>query len=322
VAILERRYEARVEEMLRDVEVPPEMGKGLLTRWETFAEPFAAALDAPAQRRHALEDGTGLLSHLGHKTGVAIASLQDQERPGLLKFLGPGPWDHQPSLATPADQVGEPWGEPDAVLVFDPSGFPQKATKSGGVARPGCGRLGQVDNCPVGASRADVSPTGPALVDRRLSLPEGGAKDRGRREEAGVPKAVSFPTRHELAWEMLTGWGGRRPHPGVAGDDERGRPWGFRQGWPTRNERDLLAAPSNLLIRDLEVAPPEDSGRGRPPQVPIARWDRWCGALAESAWTRIDGRDGANGAVVIDAVQRRTEARTEPGARVRRSCGS
>ena len=66
---MERRYEARLEEMLEDAEVSPEMLGGMLTRLETFVEPFAAALDEPAQRRHALEYLTGLLSNLEHKTG-------------------------------------------------------------------------------------------------------------------------------------------------------------------------------------------------------------------------------------------------------------
>src|SRR5512140_1433205 len=107
--------------MLEDAEVPPEMLEGMLTRWETFVEPFAEALDEPAPRRHALAYMTGLLSDLKHKTGEAIAYLHDQQRQGIQQFIGHGPWDHQPLLATLADQVGEQLGEPDAVLVFDPS---------------------------------------------------------------------------------------------------------------------------------------------------------------------------------------------------------
>ena len=125
---MERRYEARLEEMLEDAEVSPEMLEGMLNRLETFIEPFAEALDEPAQRRHALEYTTGLLSDLKHKTGEAIAYLHDQKRQGIQKFIGHVPWDHQPLFATLADQVGEQLGEPDAVLVFDPSGFPKKGT--------------------------------------------------------------------------------------------------------------------------------------------------------------------------------------------------
>ena len=106
---------------------------------------------------------------------------------------------------------------------------------------------------------------------------------------------------------------GRLPHAWIAGDDEMGRPSGFRQELRTQNERYLLAVPSNLLIRDLEVTPPEYSGRGRHPKVPFTRLDRWCRALPESAWTRIDVRDGAKGPLVIEAVKRRIQARTETG---------
>jgi len=310
---MERRYEARLEEMLEDAEVPPEMLEGMLTRLETFVEPFAEALDEPAQRRHALEYTTGLLSDLKHKTGEAIAYLHDQKRQGIQKFIGHVPWDHQPLFATLADPVGEQLGEPDAVIVFDPSGFAKKGVKSVGVARQWCGRLGKVDNCQVGVSMADVARKEHAIVNTRLYLPEEWAQDRGRREEAGVPETIKFPTRHGLALEMLEECRGRLPHAWIAGDDEMGRPSGFRQELRTQNERYLLAVPSNLLIRDIEVTPPESSGRGRHPQVPFTRWDRWCRALPDSAWTRIDVRDGAKGPLVIEAVKRRIQARTETG---------
>jgi SRSO17 transposase len=52
-----------------------------------------------------------------------------------LKFVGFVPWDHKPLLATLDHQVGEDLGEPDAVIVFDPSAFPKKGIKSVGVAR-------------------------------------------------------------------------------------------------------------------------------------------------------------------------------------------
>ncbi len=289
------------------------MLEGMLKRLETFVEPFAEALDEPAQRRHALEYTTGLLSDLKHKTGEAIAYLHDQKRQGIQKFIGQVPWDHQPLFATLADPVGEQLGEPDAVLVFDPSGFPKKGVKSVGVARQWCGRLGKVNNCQVGVSMAYVSRKEHAIVNTCLYLPEEWAQDRGRREEAGVPETIQFQTRHGLALEMLEECRGRLPHAWIAGDDEMGRPSGFRQEWRTQNERYLLAVPSNLLIRDIEVTPPEYAGRGRHPQVPFTRLDHWCRALPESAWTRIDVRDGAKGPLVIEAVKRRIQGRTETG---------
>lgn len=310
---MEQRYETRLAEMLEDAQVPPRILEGVLTRLEAFVHPFAEALQGSAPRRHALEYLTGLISKLDHKTGEGIAYLHDQERQGIQKFIGYASWDCGPLLATLADQVGQRLGEPDAVLVFDPSGFAKKGTKSVGVARQWCGRLGKVENCQVGVFMAYVSRKEHALVNMRLYLPEEWARDKPRRFEAGVPATVKFQTRHELALEMLKECGGRLPHSWVGGDDEMGRPASFRGKLREAGERYLLAVPSNLLIRDVEVAAPEYAGRGRRRLVPFVRLERWRQTLPESVWTRIEVRDGEKGPLAIEVVKRRIQARTETG---------
>jgi SRSO17 transposase len=132
---MERRFEASLVEMLSQVQVSPDLVEGLLTRLNEFVAPFAAARSEPEQRQYAGEYVTGLLSKLEHKTSEGIAYLHDQERQGIQKFIGNVPWDRQPLLTTLAREVGEDLGEPDGVIVFDPSGFPKKGTKSVGVAR-------------------------------------------------------------------------------------------------------------------------------------------------------------------------------------------
>ncbi len=52
---MERRYELRLEQMLAQAEVSPELVHGLFDRLEAFVEPFAKSLDQPEQRRHAAE---------------------------------------------------------------------------------------------------------------------------------------------------------------------------------------------------------------------------------------------------------------------------
>ena len=256
---------------------------------------------------------TGLLSKLPRKSGEAIAYLHDHHRNGLQNFVGSVPWGHKPLLATLAHQVGEDLGEPDGVIVFDPSAFAKKGTKSVGVARQWCGRLGKIENCQVGVFMAYVSRKEQALVNTRLYLPKEWAKDKARRKEAGVPKEVRFRTRHQQALEMLDESAAALPHSWVAGDDEMGRPSGFRGKLRGRGERYLLGVPSNLLVRDLEAPPPEYSGRGRYPKSPFLRLDRWRAALPEGAWTRIDVRDGEKGPLVVEVVKRRVQARTETG---------
>jgi SRSO17 transposase len=310
---MEQRYKLQLEQMLAQAEVSPELIQGLLDRLEAFVEPFATSLDRPEQRRHAAEYLTGLLSKLPRKSGEAIAYLHDQQRQGLQNFVGSVPWDHKPLLATLARQVGEEIGEPDGVIVFDPSGFAKKGVKSVGVIRQWCGRLGKIENCQVGVFMAYVSRKEHALVNARLYLPKEWAKDRARRKEAGVPKEVKFRTRHQLALEMLDECGQTLPHSWVAGDDEMGRPSGFRDQLRDRGERYLLGVPSNTLIRDLDVPPPDYSGRGRYPQSPFLRLDRWMAALPEEAWTSIDVRDGEKGPLIVEVAKRRVQARTETG---------
>jgi SRSO17 transposase len=310
---MERRYQQQLERMLAQAEVSPELTQGLMSRLENFVLPFTVGLVEPEQRRHTLEYITGLLSNLDHKTSEGIAYLHDQDPQGLQKFIGLVAWEHSPLLLTLAGQVGDDLGEPDGVLVFDPSAFAKKGTKSVGVARQWCGRHGKIENCQVGIYMAYVSRKDHALVDTRLYLPEEWTKDRTRRKAAGVPKGIKFRTRHELALEMLDEQGSVLPHTWIAGDDEMGRSSEFRRKLQARGERYLLAVPSNTLVRDLDEPPPEYSGRGRHPKSPFMRLDRRRATFAEEAWTRIEVRDGEKGPLVIEVLKRRVQARTPTG---------
>jgi SRSO17 transposase len=310
---MDRRFDTRLQEMLAQAQVSPELIKGLLSRLESFVQPFTAALAEPEQRRHTVEYLTGLLSKLKHKTGEGIAYLHDQERQGIEKFIGRVPWSDQSLLGTLARQVGADLGEPDGVIVFDPSAFAKKGTASVGVQRQWCGRLGKKENCQVGVYMAYVSRKEHAIVNTRLYLPKEWTKDRRRCKAAGVPKSVPFRTRHELALEMLEEHGAVLPHTWVAGDDEMGRPTEFRLKLRGKGERYLLAVPSNTLIRDLDAAPPEYVGHGPHAQNPFVRVDRWCAALPESAWTTFEVRDGEKGPLTVDVLKRRVRARTPTG---------
>jgi SRSO17 transposase len=308
---MERRFQARLDELLGDAEVRPGLLRGLLTRLQSFLEPFVESLLSPERRTNASHYVSGLLSDLASKDAESIAYLHDRERQGLQKFIGQAGWDHRPLIAELARQVGFELGQDDAVLVFDPSAFPKHGTKSVGVQRQWCGRLGKVDNCQVGVYLGYVSRSGHALVDFRLYLPREWTKDRKRMNEAGVPRGVRFCTRHELALQMLDEHGALLPHSWVAGDDEMGRSSHFRQQLRQRGERYLLAVPSNTLVRDLRAADPPCSGHGRRRKTPFARADAWCAALPEGAWRTVEVRDGEKGPLLVQAAWTLVQAKTE-----------
>lgn len=308
---MERRFRVRLAEMLEDAYVPPNLLRGVLPRLKTFLQPFLDALQTLQQRTNAHHYVQGLLSELGSKDVESIAYLHDRERQGLQKFIGQADWDHQPLLTELARQVGTELGQDDGVLVFDPSAFPKQGTESVGVQRQWCNRLGKIDNCQVGIYLGYVSRCEHALVDVRLYLPKEWAKRKRRRHKAGVPTAVRFRTRHELALEMLDERGALLPHAWISGDDELGRCSWFRQQLQSRNERYLLAVPCNTLVRDLTATAPTSEGRGRRRRAPFVSMQHWCAALPESAWETVEVRDGEKGPLVVQVAWTWVQARTE-----------
>ena len=265
------RYRLRKQQLLDECDITPEVFEGGIERLVEFARPFAECLVRREQRDHAQTYLAGLVSDLKRKTAESIADRHDQERHGLQHFVGSSSWDQRPLVRELACQVGRAIGTPDGVIVFDPSGFAKKGNASAGVQRQWLGRLGKVDNGQVGVFMAYASYHEHALVDVRLYLPKAWAKDRVRRQRCGIPKAVRYRTRHELALEMLKETGPLLPHGWVTGDDEMGRSSRFRAELRRLNEPDLLAVPSNTTIRDLEGETPQWSGRGRTPSAPSSR---------------------------------------------------
>lgn len=307
------RYRLRKQELLDECDVPPEVFQGGLERLAEFARPFANCLVRQEQRDHARTYLAGLISDLKRKTAESIAYRRDQERHGLQHFVGSSTWNHRPLLRELARQVGRAIGVPDGVIIFDPSGFAKKGNASVGVQRQWLGRLGKVDNGQVGVFMAYASNHEHALVDVRLYLPKAWAKDRARRKRCGIPKAVRYRTRHELALEMLTETGPLLPHGWITGDDEMGRSSRFRAELRRLKECYLLAVPSNTLVRDLEGAVPEWSGRGPHPKRAFEQARTWSKSLPPEAWRRIEVGAGERGPQFVELVATRVLARTDRG---------
>ena len=310
---MERRYEIRKRQILQDTQIKPGVTKGMLKRLEQFTEPFAAAFVRRDSRANIQTYLGGLLSDADRKNVESIAYHYDRQRGGLQYFIGQSSWSHHPLQQELARQVGQALGEADGVIGFDPSGFKKCGTESVGVQRQWLGRLGKVDNGQVGVYLAYASRKEYALVDERLYLPKSWAHDKKRRKKGGVPKEVCYQTRHELALDMLENNRELLPHQWITGDDEMGRSRGFRRDLRGLGEQYLLAVPSDTGIRDLAIAPPAYGGRGAPAKPPFMRVDRWCAALDERDWTRVDVRDGEKGPLVIELVKHRVLARTERG---------
>src|ERR1700740_1072355 len=199
---MERRFRVRLDELLDDAVVEPAVLRGMLPRLERFLEPFVASLETTERRSHAHHYVSGLASDLRRKNAEGIAYLHDQERRDLQKLVGQVAWAERPLLTELARQVGAELGEPDGVLVFDPSAFPKKGTASVGVQRQWCGRLGKIDNCQVAHYPGCAHRPGPILPRRRQP---------GRTRSGGLPP-VPAP---RVGQGRRTPGGGRRAQGGA-----------------------------------------------------------------------------------------------------------
>jgi SRSO17 transposase len=146
----------------------------------------------------------GLLDRVERKNGWQLAEQMGEAGPrGVQRLLNGSDWDADAVRDDLRAYVVEHLGAPDGVLIIDETGFLKKGVKSVGVQRQYSGTAGRIENCQIGVFVAYASGRGHAFVDRALYLPQGWARDRERRREAGVPEAVAFATKPQLARHML-----------------------------------------------------------------------------------------------------------------------
>jgi SRSO17 transposase len=228
--------------------------------------------------------------------GCVVRSLQ--------KFIAQSPWADDGLLEQLQRHVVEELGESDATLNVDETGFPKKGTKSVGVKRQYAGCLGRTDNCQVGVF-VNYRPTkGHTLIDRRLFLPEEWAADADRRAAAGVPEAVVFRTKPELALEVVQQALARGvPFRWVTGDSVYGDSPTFVQGVRGLGKWYVVdsSADARVWVSEPEVLPAGTKGaRGRATSRPHVttkpeRVDAVIARLPERAWSRVVVAEGSQG---------------------------
>jgi SRSO17 transposase len=177
------------------------------------------------------------------------------------------------------------------VLVVDETGFLKKGTKSCGVARQYSGTAGRIENCQIGVFLGYASPKGRAGVDRALYLPRAWADDPERRAAAGVPAAVAFRTKPQLALEMIeAALDAGVPARWVVGDEVYGSDGKLRRALEARPQAYALAVKSTEMPTTW---PPY----ARPGQVAVATV---AAALEPEAWQRLSCGAGAQGQRLYD----------------------
>ena len=237
-------------------------------------------------------------------TAPARVSAQHQS---LLQFVGEGRWSDERVLAKVRALVLphiERHGAIEA-WILDDTGLPKKGQHSVGVARQYCGQLGKKDNCQVAVSLSLANGHASLPVAYRLYLPKEWTDDAARLRKAGVPDAVGFQTKHEIAldhvrWACAAGL----PRAVVLMDAGYGNNTQLRAQIGELELSYIADILSNTTVWDpaKQALPPKTwSGRGRPPTIPqgddehrpVAVKQLALG-LPEQDWHRIAWREGTH----------------------------
>lgn len=223
-------------------------------------------------------------------------------------LVAEAPWSDEAVLSAVAEAVLPELVRDDAPVrwIVDDTGFPKKGKHSVGVARQYCGQTGKRDNCRVAVSLSIATHRGSLPVGYRLYLPREWADDPARRAKAGVPEAVEFATKPELALRQIEAALAAGYPPGVVLADSA---YGDETAWRERLvERGLTYAvgvrPGTTVWwgahQPLSEAPPS-ARRGRPRRrvqrddahQPIAV-ERLARELPGRAWRTVTWRQGVS----------------------------
>jgi SRSO17 transposase len=241
----------------------------------------------------------GLLAPVERKNGWQLAEAIGERGPhGVQRLLLEADWDQEAARDELRSYVLAHLGEKAGILVVDETGFLKKGKKSAGVAPQYSGTAGGRANCQIGVFLLYASAQGAAFIDRELYLPEVWSEDRVRCREAGIPDAVGFATKGELAQRMLT----RAFTAGVraawvVGDSIYGsdeiRTWLQGQQQP-------------YVLAVAQTHPVWSAGRAQPVGLVAA-------LLPAEAWTPLSAGEGSQGPRLYDWAWLEVDA--EPAAR-------
>jgi SRSO17 transposase len=254
---------------------------------------------------------TGLLMPAARKSVEPMAAMTAPARAAaqhqsLLHFVGQAPWSDTAVLTKVRDLVlpAIERAGPIEAWIIDDTGFPKKGRHSVGVARQYCGQLGKQDNCQVAVTLSLANRTASLPVAYRLYLPQEWADDPARRQKAGVPEAITFQTKPEIALDQIRAAAeAGLPRGAILMDAGYGSDTQLRTDVTALGFHYVAGILSNTSVWAQGAAPlpPKPwSGRGRPPKLMRRDGEHQptsvkalALALEQAAWAEITWREGA-----------------------------
>jgi SRSO17 transposase len=283
------------------------------SRFDTYLARLGEAVGHADRREPLRAYLTGLLLPGDRKSVEPMAARVD---PGHVRarhqsmhhFVSTAPWDDAAVLAVARDWALEQMERhaPVGAWVIDDTGMPKKGSHSVGVGRQYCGVLGKQENCQVVVAVSLVNATASVPAGYRLYLPEGWARDRKRRRDAGVPDEIAFKTKWEIALELIDGLlEDDLPRAPVVADAGYGDVTAFRDGLTSRGLAYAVGIKGETTcwpVGEGPLPPAPHSGRGRPatrlrrdPDHQPLSAENIARSLPRAAWKHVRWREGTKG---------------------------
>jgi SRSO17 transposase len=173
-----------------------------ITDLKKFVEPLVAELGRSERRESAALYVQGLLMP-GHRKSIEpMAERLRVDSQKLQQFMADSPWPERPVWRAIRREV-LPVVEPLQAWVVDETGWLKQGKDSVGVSHQYCGAVGKQAQCQIAVELVVSDGEVAAPMGGRLYLPENWAKDGPRRQKVGVPEAVGFQTKPQIAGDLI-----------------------------------------------------------------------------------------------------------------------
>jgi len=199
-------------------------------RLPAFLTPLVVELGRRERRAGAALYVEGLLLPGQRKSIEPMAERLGVDSQRLQQFITDSPWAEGVVWQAIRREVAGAI-EPVAAWIVDETGWLKQGKRSVGVSHQYCGAVGKSANCQVNVQVAVTDGVVAVPVGARLYLPQSWTEDRARCQTAGIPEAVTFATKPQIALELIAAvqTSGVSPAP-VLADSAYGNNGDFRAG--------------------------------------------------------------------------------------------
>jgi SRSO17 transposase len=187
------------------------MGRGVESRFEHYAGKLIEALGHADRATPARWYLRGLMLPGQRKSVEPMAARVHPQDVGsahqsMHHLVADSDWSDAALLSAVAAEVVPVLsrdGQAPCFWIIDDTSYRKWGKHSVGVARQYCGHLGKTENCQVAVSLTLATAEASVPLNYRLYLPQEWTRDKKRCQAAGIPQAMGFATKGEIARTQL-----------------------------------------------------------------------------------------------------------------------